>query len=103
MRVYVPELFRQRRSFDVLFTNALVYLKPREIREIVDLASRLCGQLHFWSSTSEDPENGDRYRVTLRPEAWWAQAFRSAGFVRTRSPYLWRSERRDAFEIRSRA
>jgi hypothetical protein len=97
MRRYVPGLVQRRQTFDVLFSNALVYLQEKEIPCFVDLCSRICGRLHFWSSTCEDYEEGDRYRVTLRPRDWWAETFRAGGFSRTRSPYLWRSNQRGVF------
>jgi hypothetical protein len=97
MRRYVPRLVQSQRSFDVLFTNALVYLEATEIPHFVEACSHICGHLHFWSSTSEAYEEGDHYRVTLRPRKWWNRAFRAAGFSPTRSPYLWRSTRRDCF------
>ena len=94
MRDHVPELLARRRTFDLIFSNSLVYLEPREIPRIVDLCSRIGGHFHFYSSTAESYEPNDRHRVTLRPSAWWAKMFRENGFRRTRSPYLWRSERR---------
>jgi hypothetical protein len=97
MRSYVPELIRARRSFDLAFTNALVYLDARELPEFLDRTSRICGHLHFWSSTSGDFARGDRWRRTLRPLAWWSGLLRASGFAPTRSRYLWRSTRRGAF------
>jgi hypothetical protein len=91
MRDYVPELLRAGRRFDLVFSNSLVYLRKREIRELLAGCARLGAYFHFWSSTLEDHEPHDPYRVTLAPRAWWAEAFRGAGFERTRSPYLWRS------------
>ena len=36
-------------------------------------------------------ESNDPYRKTLRPRAWWRDAFISNSFAPTRSRYLWRS------------
>ena len=91
MRRYVPELIRQRKSFDLLFCNSLVYLHAKEVPPFLNLCSRICGYFHFLSSTTEDFERGDRYRVTLRPKRWWSGTFKASGFSGTRSPYLWRS------------
>lgn len=94
MRRYVPELLARGRRFDLVFSNSLVYLRKREIRELLRSCSRLGSYFHFWSSTLEDHEPHDPWRVTLAPRAWWAGAFRDAGFEGTRSPYLWRSRNR---------
>ena len=51
------------------------------------------GLARFLMRLLEDHEPDDPWRVTLAPKAWWAGAFRQAGFERTRSPYLWRSTR----------
>jgi hypothetical protein len=98
MRLYVRDLLRRRRSFDLCFSNSLVYLGAEEIPSFVDRLSRVSSHLHFWSSTSDDPEEGDRYRVTTRPKLWWRRVFLASGFVPTRSPYLWRSVRRGEWQ-----
>lgn len=92
MRRYVPELARKGRRFDLIFSNALVYLHRREIPAFLSVCSRVGCYFHFWSSTREDHEPGDSYRVTLAPRRWWSGAFRTSGFSGTRSPYLWRSD-----------
>ena len=91
---YVPAFVRKRKTFDLLFSNSLVYLEENDIPSFVDLCSRICGYFHFWSSTSEDCEKADSYRVTLRSNTWWSATFKANGFSRTRSRYLWRSTRR---------
>ncbi len=91
MRHYVPRLLRAGQRFDVIFTNSLIYLPASEVPTFLAQCSQLSSWLHFYSSTSEDFEPGDRYRVTLRPRAWWRAAFVDAGFAPTRSRYLWRS------------
>jgi len=93
MRRYVPELARKRRRFDLIFSNSLVYLQQPEIPEFLAVCSRIGRYFHFWSSTIEDHEPGDSYRETLASKRWWSEAFRANGFSRTRSPYLWRSDR----------
>ena len=92
LRHYVPRLARERRHFDVIFCNALIYLAPRDLPAVLEAASRIGAFFHFYSSTSEDREPGDRYRVTLRPRAWWRSKFIAAGWAPTRSRYLWRSD-----------
>jgi hypothetical protein len=94
MRSYVPGLEAARRDFDLLFTNSLIYLQPGELPDFVDLCSRVCGHMHFYSSTSESYEPGDRYRTILRPRSWWREQFMAGGFEPTRSPYVWRSQQR---------
>ncbi len=91
MQRYVPELARKGRTFDLIFSNSLVYLEAAAIPDLLVLCSRLCEHFHFYSSTSEDFEPKDPYRVTLRSRAWWRNAFISNGFVPTRSRYLWRA------------
>jgi hypothetical protein len=93
MRDYVPALAARGERFDLLFTNSLVYLEPRELPGLVEHCSRIAGHLHFYSSTSESYEPGDRHRVTLRPREWWRELFLAHGFQATRSPYFWRSSR----------
>jgi len=92
MRRYVPTLVREGRVFDLIFSNALVYLDREEIPLLLSLCSRVCCYFHFWSSTNEDYEPGDTHRVTLAPKKWWGTAFRANGFSATRSPYLWYSD-----------
>lgn len=92
MRRYVRQCVRERHRFDLLFSNSLVYLEAREIVDFLKLCSRICRYFHFWSSTTEDHEPEDPYRVTLRPYDWWKTNFKQAGFSRTRSRYLWRSQ-----------
>jgi hypothetical protein len=100
MREYVPALAARRRSFDLLFTNSLVYVHAPELPALVDSCARVAGYMHFYSSTREAYERGDRYRVTLRPAAWWRALFEHHGFAATRSPYVWRSLQRGAFPPR---
>ena len=85
MRRYVPKLVRKGRTFDLIFSNSLVYLEAGEILDFLALCSRLCGHFHFYSSTSESFESNDPYRVTLRPRAWCRNTFISNGFAPTRS------------------
>ncbi len=91
MRDYVPRELARGRRHDLLFTNSLVYLQEHEVEDFAAACARLASWMHFYSSTSEDYEPGDRYRVTLRPRRWWRERFRAAGFAPTRSPYVWRS------------
>jgi hypothetical protein len=91
MRRFVPRLARERRRFDLIFCNALIYLPPRDVPAVLASASRIAEYFHFYSSTSEDHEPGDRHRVTLRPRAWWRRTFIAAGWAPTRSRYWWRS------------
>ncbi len=91
MRRFVPELVRKGRTFDLVFSNCLIYLEAAEIPDFLTVCSRLGGHFHFYSSTSESFEPSDPYRVTLRPRRWWCDAFISNGFAPTRSRYLWRS------------
>jgi hypothetical protein len=91
LRRFVPRLARAERHFDLIFCNALIYLEPRDLPAVLEAASRIGAWFHCYSSTSEDHEPGDRDRVTLRPRAWWRARFLEAGWVPTRSRYLWRS------------
>lgn len=91
MRDYVPTLAARGERFDLLFTNSLVYLGARELPAFAAHCSHIARHLHFYSSTSESYEPGDRHRVTLRPREWWRELFLAAGFEPTRSPYFWRS------------
>ncbi len=91
MRRFVPELGRKGRTFDLVFSNCLIYLEAREIPDFLAVCSRLGGHFHFYSSTSESFESNDHYRKTLRPRTWWRDNFISNGFAPTRSRYLWRS------------
>jgi hypothetical protein len=90
LRRYLPELERAGRHFDVLFTSALVYLRERDVAPALARSARLARFFHFYSSTSEDFEPGDRHRALLRPRAWWRDRFIAAGWWPTRSRYLWR-------------
>jgi hypothetical protein len=93
MRDYVPDLAAQGERFDLLFTNSLIYLEARELPALAADCSRIARHMHFYSSTSESYEPGDRHRVTLRPREWWRELYLAAGFEPTRSPYFWRSSR----------
>jgi SAM-dependent methyltransferase len=90
LRRFVPRLAREGARFDLVFTNALVYLHAREVGAVLAGCARVARLIHFYSSTSEDHEPGDRWRRTLRPRAWWREQFLSNGWAPTRSPYLWR-------------
>jgi len=90
LRGYLPALVRAGRHFDVLFTSALVYLRERDVAPVLAQAARVARFLHFYSSTSENFEPGDRYRALLRPRAWWRAHFLAAGWSPMRSRYLWR-------------
>jgi hypothetical protein len=92
MRDYVPELEARGEHFDLLFTNSLIYLRSRELPALVRSLGRIASFMHFYSSTSESYEPGDRHRVTLRPRDWWRELFMASGFQPTRSPYFWRAE-----------
>jgi len=92
MRRYVPRLLRAGHRFDLIFSNSLVYLAPSEVEPFLACCSRIGAYFHFYSSTSESYEVGDKSRVTLRPRRWWREHFLNAGFAPTRSPYLFRSE-----------
>ncbi|MBI3898237.1 MAG: class I SAM-dependent methyltransferase [Gammaproteobacteria bacterium] len=88
---YVPRVLSAGRQFDLIFGNALIYLKESDIDGLLAQCSQICRYYHFLSSTSESFEPGDKYRVTLRPRHWWRQRFIAAGFLPTRSPYLFRA------------
>jgi hypothetical protein len=91
MRRYVPRLLRAGRRVDLIFSNSLVYLPAAELGPFLAQCAQLGRYLHFLSSTSEDYEPGDAFRVTLRPRRWWREQFVRAGFAPTRSRYLFRS------------
>lgn len=93
LRHYLPRLERAGRRFDLIFSNALVYLAARDVPAVLAAASRVGELFHFYSSTSEDHEPEDPQRVTLRPRSWWRARFVAAGWAPTRSRYLWRSGR----------
>ena len=56
MRRYVRELVRKGKTFDLVFSNSLIYLEAGEIADFVAVCSRLGGHFHFYSSTSESFE-----------------------------------------------
>jgi len=90
LRRHLPALVRAGRHFDVLFTSALVYLRERDVVPALAQSARVARFFHFYASTSEDFEPGDRHRTILRPHAWWRAQFAGAGWSATRSRYLWR-------------
>lgn len=91
LRRYVPALARDGARFDLVFSSALIYVSAREVGPVLASCARIARLFHFYSSTREDHEPGDRWRRTLRPRAWWRAQFRANGWAPTRSPYLWRS------------
>lgn len=92
LRRFVPRLARSGARFDLVFSNALVYVEARDVAAVLADCARVARLFHFYSSTTEDHEPGDRWRRTLRPRSWWRAQFRANGWTPTRSPYLWRSE-----------
>ena len=90
MRNWVPKLVREGATFDLVFTNSLIYLPSVEILPLLRQIARLGRFVHFESSFSES-HCEDPFRITLKPAIWWARRFREAGFEGTRSRYLWRS------------
>src|SRR5262249_49184293 len=103
MRAYVPRLLERGTRFDLLFTNSLVYLGADELPDFLVHCNRLASHLHFYSSTREAYEPGDRYRVTLRSRDWWRERLMAAGFEPTRSPYFWRSTFPEPDRVSARA
>ena len=93
LRRYVPDLVRSEQRFELVFSNSLVYLEERDVAPVLRDCARIGDWFHFWSSTSDDYEAGDRYRTLLRSRAWWRKKFIRAGFAPTRSRYLWRALR----------
>ena len=90
MRRYLPRRNGGGTRVDLVFSNSLVYLPEKDIPDVLTACREIGGYFHFLSSTTEDYEANDAYRVTLRPRRWWRQRFIDAGFAPTRSPYLYR-------------
>jgi hypothetical protein len=90
MRRYLPASVARGVRVDLLFSNSLVYLEERDVPEALAHCRAVTRYFHFLSSTAEDYEAQDTYRVTLRPRAWWREQFLAAGFAPTRSRYLFK-------------
>ena len=90
LRRFVPRLARSGARFDLVFSSALIYVRARDVGAVLAHCARIAPLFHFYSSTSEDYEPGDRWRRTLRPRAWWRAQFVANGWAPTRSRYLWR-------------
>jgi hypothetical protein len=91
LRRFVPRLVREGARFDLVFSSALIYVSAHEVGAVLADCARIARLFHFYSSTTEDHEPGDRWRRTLRRRAWWRAQFVANGWAPTRSPYLWRS------------
>jgi hypothetical protein len=97
MRVYVKELRKKGKSFDLTFSNSLIYLPKREIAPFLMKLSKLSTFLHFHSSR-KGSACPDPYRQTLESYDWWNQQLQKSGFQPVKIPnlrrsYLWKSQK----------
>lgn len=76
-------------SFDLIYTNALMYVYPNEILSILEEFHRLCREAVYlcnpYLEESKDNPFPDPSRVFLATETWWTKQFKEAGFSKVAS------------------
>lgn len=96
MRLYIQNCLDNEKTFDMAFTNSLIYLKKNEILGFLKKLSQISKFVHFNSSFAGHA-CPDEYRCTLEPFAWWQEVFSKAGFEEFKIPklrrsYVWKSK-----------
>ncbi len=96
MRVYAKDCIKKKKSFDLSFSNSLIYLPKKDIPRFLRDLSKITEYLHF-NSSLKGHACPDPYRQTLESFAWWKQQFEKAGFVEVkikgiRKTFLWQSK-----------
>ncbi|MBS1986244.1 MAG: hypothetical protein JST16_18945 [Bdellovibrionales bacterium] len=96
MLSYVNRLRRKGRHFDLVFSNSLIYLRPKDLAPLLGDLAHVARYLHFRSSFKGEfcP---DPYRRILESYTWWNRQMARAGFEELLTPfgnatYLWRSK-----------
>ena len=94
MRDYVAGCIERGRRFDLVYSNSLVYLEPRDLRKFLKSLSQVTDYLHF-NSSFKGKACPDPYRRILESYAWWNEHMVRAGFEELRSSggkrtFLWR-------------
>lgn len=95
IRHYVDSLIEWNVNFDLVFTNALVYISRRELPGLLKKIARVTRFIHF-DSSFVGTACPDPYRKTLATYDWWNQRMKRAGFeelttVFGEKTYLWKS------------
>lgn len=97
MRVCAQKLVAQKRKFDLLYSNSLIYLEKADLPRFLSRMAKVGRILHFNSSFA-GKSCPDPARRTLETYDWWNRQLKKAGFRELRGPrgrrtYLWISER----------
>lgn len=70
-------------SFDIIYSNSLMYVYPNEILPILREFHRMCKSAVYLSNpylTETDDTFPDPCRIFLATETWWTKQFKEAGF-----------------------
>jgi len=86
----VPEVFRDRIVYDLIFSNSLLYLEQNQIIPFLGFCSQLSPYFHYSSSVAENPAP-DACRKILISQTNWDELFELAGWDQTSEPYLYKS------------
>lgn len=93
MRPYVRRLRTQEKSFDLVFSNSLMYLKKRDLAPLLKNLAKVVKLIHFRGSFKGN-SCPDPARIIYEKFAWWDRVFQRHGFVPVkiagkRRSYLW--------------
>jgi hypothetical protein len=93
---YVAQLKRDKKNFDLIFSNSLIYLEQKQLGALLKSLAGIGRILHF-NSSFEGKACPDPERKILKSYNWWNLQFRKAGFEALKGPrghrtYLWASK-----------
>lgn len=100
MRDYVKLCLKNKKHFDVAFSNSLIYLPKKEIPKFLKNLAKLVDFVHF-NSSFKGHACSDPYRQTTETYDWWDAQFERAGFTsykikKVRRSYLWHKSKNNA-------
>lgn len=79
-------------SFDIIYTNAMMYLKPNEVGQVLKEMHRITKKGVYFCNPYLEKTNyfNDPYRKFLATKQWWIFQFLKSGFIKTDSPYVFK-------------
>ena len=76
-------------TFDIIYTNALMYINPNKILGVLKEFNRICNKsVYLCNPFLEDCNFKDPYRVFLASRDWWEKQFNQANFKKV-SDNIW--------------
>jgi hypothetical protein len=72
LKKYISLQLDKKKHFDLIFSNAFLYLFKKDLPVTFSQISQLCTYLHYDSSVTEDQVE-DPYRNILESHKWWSK------------------------------